>query len=377
VVITSTVFGPRDGYTDSNGVVSGLVPANEELVVNVYIICGSSEILVYTETIGPLTEDAVSIWSIANLPDMALLQGQLLNTEGNSVDGYVYLENGSYVTTINGSYELLTCVGNTAVNGLYYQDNEVCMSNPQSVTLNLGVNTLDISVLECTAFGQPGVGGIDQDGDVFNSVIIGDQDWMSQNLDVAVYTDGTPIPQVTDLNVWISLTTGAWCWYNNDSAMYAATYGRLYNWYAREGIYDAASEANPALRKQLAPAGWHLPSDAEINELRSYLESSTVTSYAGGMLKSAGTLEAGTGLWHFPNIDASNLTGFSGHPGGTRSMYGNFVNLGYEGSWAGSSLSQVNGSTYSSGFMFDYYNSGWITVGFPFTAGANVRCVRD
>ena len=377
VVITSTVFGPRDGYTDSNGVVSGLVPANEELVVDVYIICGSSETLVYTETIGPLTEDAVSIWSIANLPDMALLQGQLLNAVGNSVDGYVYLENGSYVTTMNGSYELLTCVGNTAVNGLYFQDNQVCMSNPQSVALNLGVNTLDISVLECTAFGQPGVGGIDQDGDVFNSVIIGDQDWMSQNLDVAVYTDGTPIPQVTDLNEWISLTTGAWCWYNNDSAMYAATYGRLYNWYAREGIYDAASEANPALRKQLAPTGWHLPSDAEINELRSYLESSTVTSDAGGMLKSAGTLEAGTGLWHFPNIDASNLTGFSGHPGGIRSMYGNFAELGYQGSWAGSSLSQVNGSTYSSGFRFDYNISGWITVGFPFTAGANVRCVRD
>jgi hypothetical protein len=76
--------------------------------------------------------------------------------------------------------------------------------------------------------GQPGAGGVDQENEPFSSVIIGSQEWMSENLSVATYSDGTPIPKVTGL--WpvqfSSLTTGAWCWYNNDSATYAATYGR-------------------------------------------------------------------------------------------------------------------------------------------------------
>src|SRR5688572_19439965 len=57
------------------------------------------------------------------------------------------------------------------------------------------------------------------------------QTWMARNLDVAAYRNGDPIPQVTDSTAWVNLKTGAWCWYNNDSAANAATYGRLYNWY--------------------------------------------------------------------------------------------------------------------------------------------------
>lgn len=63
-------------------------------------------------------------------------------------------------------------------------------------------------------------------------VTIGTQIWTTKNLDVATYRNGDPIPQVTDASEWQNLTTGAWCWYNNDSVNYAATYGRLYNWYA-------------------------------------------------------------------------------------------------------------------------------------------------
>ncbi len=55
------------------------------------------------------------------------------------------------------------------------------------------------------------------------------QSWMTKNLDVATYRNGDPIPNVTDSAAWAALTTGAYCYFNNDSATYAATYGKLYN----------------------------------------------------------------------------------------------------------------------------------------------------
>ncbi len=180
------------------------------------------------------------------------------------------------------------------------------------------------------ALDQPGAGGTNQEGDTFTSVIIGSQEWMSENLNVAIYKDGTPIPEVTDPNVWTSLTTGAWCWYNNDSASYAATYGRLYNWYAVAGIYDAASETNPSLRKQLAPSGWHLPTTAEWTTLIDYLGGSAV---AGDKMKTTGTIQDGTGLWHTPNGMASNSSGFSATPGGRRWNMGAYNGINYITFW--------------------------------------------
>lgn len=89
----------------------------------------------------------------------------------------------------------------------------------------------------------------DADNDCIATAIICNQIWMVNNLDVSTYRNGDPIPQSTD--GWIGITTGAWCWYKNDSATYAATYGKLYNWYA---VNDP---------RGLAPAGWHIPTDLE------------------------------------------------------------------------------------------------------------------
>ncbi|RYY08664.1 MAG: hypothetical protein EOO04_39670, partial [Chitinophagaceae bacterium] len=81
-----------------------------------------------------------------------------------------------------------------------------------------------------------------------------DQVWTVKNLDVTTYRNGDPIPQVTDPNAWATARTGAWCYYDNDPSN-GAIYGKLYNWYA---VNDA---------RGLAPAGWHVPSDAEWNTL--------------------------------------------------------------------------------------------------------------
>jgi uncharacterized protein (TIGR02145 family) len=163
-----------------------------------------------------------------------------------------------------------------------------------------------------TALNVPGPNVTDIDGNTYQSVTNCGQTWTKQNLNVSKYNDGTPIPQVTSIE-WRNLTTGAWCYYNNDTAN-GAVYGKLYNWYAVAGIYDAASATNTALRKKLAPAGWHIPTDTEWTTLTTCLGG---VSVAGDKMKSTGTFQAGTGLWNYLN-NASNQSGFSGFPGGYR-----------------------------------------------------------
>jgi len=144
-----------------------------------------------------------------------------------------------------------------------------------------------------------------------SSIKIGTQKWMTRNLDVSRYRNGDLIPHVTNPAKWDTLTTGAWCYYNNDSAN-GAIYGKLYNWYA---VNDP---------RGLAPTGWHIPSDAEWDTLSIHLGNN-----AGGKLKDTGTIEAGTGLWYAPNKGATNRTGFTGLPGASRYGTGGFYSIGY------------------------------------------------
>ena len=219
----------------------------------------------------------------------------------------------------------------------------------------------------------------DIDGNTYQSVTNCGQTWTKQNLNVSKYSDGTPIPQVTDPSQWQFLTTGAWCYYNNDPAN-EAIYGKLYNWYAVAGIYDAASAANPALRKKLAPAGWHIPTDGEWSNLINCLDSnanggSTFPNTAGGKMKATGTIQAGTGLWQSPNTEATNASGFTGLSAGYRVNDGAlFGSIGFSGNWWGSS---ENGNTYAWGCGLNF-STGNAYLGDSGKAyGFSVRCLRD
>ena len=169
----------------------------------------------------------------------------------------------------------------------------------------------------------PGNGVTDVDGNFYNSVIIGTQEWMKENLNVSKYTDGTPIPQVTDPTLfgtqWAALSTGAWCNYNNNLSN-GNIYGKLYNWNAVMGIYDNSSLTNTNLRKQACPAGWHIPTIDEWAILINYLDpnangGSAYPNLAGGKMK-----EAGLDHWQNPNTGADNSSNFTGLPGGYRSL---------------------------------------------------------
>ena len=94
----------------------------------------------------------------------------------------------------------------------------------------------------------------DIDGNVYEIIKIGNQWWMAENLKVTRYSNGDAIPNITDGSEWTNLTTGAYCVYNNENNN-NSTYGLLYNWYA---IADG---------RNIAPEGWHIPTDAEWKEL--------------------------------------------------------------------------------------------------------------
>lgn len=193
----------------------------------------------------------------------------------------------------------------------------------------------------------------DVDGNSYDTVRIGTQVWMIQNLKTTKYNDGTEIPLVTDRTTWLNLTSPGYCWYNNDSIAFKTTYGALYNWYT----------VNTG---KLAPKGWHIPTDAEWTTLITYLGGNNI---AGGKLK-----ETGTTHWQIPNSGATNETGFTGLPGGYRNNGLAFNDMGNVGGWWSSSEC---GMPYA-WFRCMYYNSSSVSrtvynkeFGFP------VRCIRD
>jgi len=145
------------------------------------------------------------------------------------------------------------------------------------------------------------------EGNWTDAVTIGTKTWMKKNLDVTTYRNGDPIPQVTDPSQWANLTTGAWCYYNNDPST-NDTYGKLYNWYA---INDS---------RGLAPSGWNIPSHSDWTGLITLL---------GGESVAGGKMKAVSNLWVSPNVGADNSTGFSALPGGYRDQSGNFSSQGY------------------------------------------------
>ncbi len=211
-------------------------------------------------------------------------------------------------------------------------------------------------------------------------VRIGTQVWMTKNLNVSRYSDGTPIPQVTNPAQWENLTTGAWCYYNN-STTNGAIYGKLYNWYAVAGIYNIASLSNPALRKKLAPTGWHVPSDGEWSNLINCLDpnangGSNLPNIAGGKMKATGTIQAGTGLWQDPNTDATNALGFTVLPGGCRFIddVGTFNTMGYNGYWWSSSVDGPSSAFYR---YLNFDNGSAYRDSDDKRFGYSVRCLRD
>ena len=176
---------------------------------------------------------------------------------------------------------------------------------------------------------------------------------MVKNLDTDHYRNGDPIPEVKDTVQWSKLTTGAWCYYNNDSA-HGKIYGKLYNWYA---VNDP---------RGLAPAGWHIPGDKDWSILEIQL---------GGIDKAGGKMkETDTTHWASPNEGATNSSGFMALPGGYRYVNGKFYDLGASVSWWSAAEASVT-DAWARGLSSDGESVG--TDGAYKRSGFSVRCVKD
>ncbi len=199
----------------------------------------------------------------------------------------------------------------------------------------------------------PGPDVMDIEGNLYQTVINCNQTWTKSNLNVSKYRNGDVIPQVTDFQQWKNLTTGAWCYFDNDPAN-GAIYGKLYNWYA---VNDP---------RGLAPAGYHIPSVVEWTTLKTCLGGENV---AGGKMKATGTT-----LWLSPNTAATNSSGFTGLPLGRRGGDGGFSSFSRQGIWW-SSLEQDAYTAWDVNLIFDSASAYTSTLSKK--QGCSVRCVKD
>ena len=206
---------------------------------------------------------------------------------------------------------------------------------------------------------------IDVDGNVYPVVRIGDQLWMADHLRVTHYRNGDALSHLSDNMEWASTTSGAYCAFENDEGD-VPIYGYLYNWYAVHGS------------RQIAPDGWHVPTDEEWKALEMFLgmdeTEANETGYRGtdegGKLKSTGTE-----YWYSPNAGATDAFGFSAHPGGYR--YGNdgvfYSSHHYATFWTATAYydryAWYRYLTYDTSKIIRGYNDK------PY--GYSVRCIRD
>jgi uncharacterized protein (TIGR02145 family) len=202
----------------------------------------------------------------------------------------------------------------------------------------------------------------DIDGNVYQTVQIGSQVWMKENLRVSKYRNGDTITTGLSNTDWQNSTSGAFALYNNIAAN-NNTYGKLYNWYA---------VADP---RGLCPVGWRVPTVQEWNKLLLYQDplTDTICENCFASLSAAGALKAVSSLWTNPNTAASNSSGFSGLPGGMRNASGisNFIRN--TGNWWTS-------SEYSPEFSWNlsmYYNSAKTARYYnQKNLGFSVRCLQ-
>jgi len=190
----------------------------------------------------------------------------------------------------------------------------------------------------------------DYDGNIYQTIKIGNQVWMAENLKSKHYHDGTPIVSFS---------------YNNDETN-ATIYGRLYNWSAvMKGA--ASSNSNPSKVQGIAPYGWHIPSKAEWQQLIEYLGG---LSTAGGKLKAVGTSQ-----WIAPNSGATNETLFNALPAGMHDFSNIFQWLGNKCVFA---TSTGNLREYEVTAIMLESSSSILTIGgFHPNDAVSVRCVKD
>ena len=289
---------------------------------------------------GSLVTSRGVVWSIYPNPSVSL--------STKTIDG-----SGIGFFTSN----MTNLVPNTVYYVRAYASNGVGTSYGNEVTFTTN-NPLVVNV-PCP--GTPSVK--DTDGNTYNTVLIGTQCWMKENLKVTKYKDGTNIPLDTTGGPNGNVSGQSWSGRNMGSrTVYGhknenlTTYGFLYNGFATSD------------KREICPDGWHIPTDDEWLVVTDFLGGPTV---AGGKMKSTGTT-----FWYIPNEGASDESGFSALPGGNRDLDGKF-NLNRYNAFFWSASEEGSNSAW---YFYLYYYSGISNRFFNFNVknfGASVRCLKN
>ncbi|TRW96441.1 fibrobacter succinogenes major paralogous domain-containing protein [Flavobacterium gawalongense] len=357
IVNSKTIDGI--GIGNFNSAITGLL-ANTTYYFRAYATNSvgtayGNEITYITSAISTLPTLTTS--SISNITASTAISGGNITSDGGSTiinRGIAWSINQNPIVTnsktINGngvgvfSSSITNLTANTTYYIRAYATNSIGTAYGSQVSFTTTSNSIATTVT-------------DIDGNIYPTILICSQLWMKKNLNVSKYRNGDLIPQVQDATQWNNLTTGAWCYYANQTAN-GTVYGKLYNWYA---VNDS---------RGLAPAGWHIPSNNEWVTLENCLGG---WASAGFKMK-----EIGTAHWQPTNDGATNSSDFTGIPGGLRiSNPGtvDFSQINYEGFWWSTSESS------------DYYGKtcrilnsdvGYLgTSAVDLIQGLSVRCLKD
>ena len=194
----------------------------------------------------------------------------------------------------------------------------------------------------------------DIEGNIYRTIVIGEQTWMAENLRTTRYQNGDSLPNITDNDLWGRLASGAYCNYNNTNSLDTiATYGRLYNYYA------VADDRN------IAPTGWRVPNIADWIILIEYLGGDTIAS---NKLK-----EVGNTHWRNP-FESDNSSGFTAVPSGRRYLSENYSGIrGYSVFWTSSEYNETN-----AGFLYLFFFSSNVNKGVNYKEnGYSLRCIKE
>lgn len=367
VVIITENMGSGITYTNGMGEFTALVPIGQMLNVRIWMPCGeiAPPIQVLEEVIGPF-QSTSAITLGADMPLASLFMGMVLDCDGQPVQQGYALVRGIPVFCSDGAYQFRSCAELEKIRGFDLLNHLV------SPLVEVQASSDTTSVEDLTACTSMYGAVTDLDGNTYPTVVIGQLEWMAENLRSSSAADGTPIPNVTINFTWTSLNGPALCHFANDPAN-DLIHGKLYNWHA---VTDAGG---------ICPQGWHIPSDLEWQELEAFLGMNEAhlsgtgfrgwAENVGGRLKSIGTAEEGTGLWLQPGAGATNETGFSGTPGGYRAnVTGYFMDQGSGGSWWTSTDNGSDNAWYRS---LGHDQTGIYRSWGHKRRGYSVRCVKD
>jgi uncharacterized protein (TIGR02145 family) len=270
--------------------------------------------------------------------------GQLTSTGASSVNVGSTSLLGDTLYTQNGGYVIIPGLSAANNGGL-----AASCGTPNVLNHNINYGTVT-----------------DIDGNTYKTVVIGNQEWMAENLKVSKYSDGTQIPYVANeyinqgnSNSWTILNTGAYTWYNNDSINFECPYGKLYNGYAAMNSLS------------ICPAGWHVPTEADWLALQNELGG---WELAGSRMKSVGNA-----YWNWtPNSnnyeETNNSSGFSALPAGIGFTF--FLNEG-EATFFWSSTYGDYPTELLTMNMTNTTSWGNLVAGYSLKNGQSIRCVRE